>query len=312
MLLNRLLARTRLRQLQLLVLIADFGSIQRAADAAGQTQPSATKALAELERLVGLSLFERHARGVRPTLVCRDLLPRLRSMLGSLSGCAEMLAAAAEGAQGVVTVGAITGAVSGLLGRALPDFLDRHAKLRVEVVEDSHHALLSGLAMQTLDMVLVREPATLASGTRFTPLLEDRVVAVAAPGHPLLRRREVHAEQLLEQLWILAPLATQMHDAFECLFKSCGQLPKRTPLVTRSLPMLLEFLRARPALALTPLSLVQPFVETGWLQVLKLQCPDALPPIGMLVHDVPEKQGVVLLGEYLVHAQCAVAPPSIK
>ena len=56
-LLNRLLARTRLRQLQLLVLIADLGSIQRAAEVVGQTQSSATKALSELERMVGLPLL---------------------------------------------------------------------------------------------------------------------------------------------------------------------------------------------------------------------------------------------------------------
>jgi DNA-binding transcriptional LysR family regulator len=165
-LLNRLLARTRLRQLQLLVLIADLGSIQRAAEVVGQTQSSATKALSELERMVGLPLFERHARGVRPTLICRDLLPLLRNMLGSLNGCAEMLAAAAEGVQGILSVGAITGALSGFLGRELPPFLQQHPQLRVEVVEDSHHALLAGLAARTLDMVLVRAPAAAISGTR--------------------------------------------------------------------------------------------------------------------------------------------------
>lgn len=299
-LLNRLLARTRLRQLQLLVLIADLGSIQRAAEAVGQTQSSATKALSELERMVGLPLFERHARGVRPTLTCRDLLPLLRSMLGSLTGCAERLAAAAEGAQGVLSVGAITGALSGFLGRELGPFLEHNPQLRVEVVEDSHHALLAALAARTLDMVLVREPPTLASGTRFVPLLQDKVVAVAGPSHPLRRKRFLHADQMLEQRWVLAPLSTQMHEAFERLFEPCDQLPRHSPLITRSLPMLLEYLRTTDAVALTPLSVVQPFVQAGWLQVLALQFPATLSAIGVLVSEAPEKQGVALLTDYLV------------
>jgi DNA-binding transcriptional LysR family regulator len=298
-LLNRLLARTRLRQLQLLVLIADLGSIQRAADAAGLTQPSATKAVAELERLVGLPLFERHARGVRPTSVCRDLLPLLRSMLTSLNGCAETLAAAAEGAQGVLSVGAITGSITGLLGRALPAFLARHPQLRVEVLEAARHVLLSRFAERTLDLVLVREPSVPASGSRFVPLLADRIVAVAAPGHPLLRRRELRPEHLLDQTWVLPPLDALMHGVFERLFEPCGRLPSRTPLITRSLPTVLEFLRAQPALVLTPYSFVQTFVETGLLQVLKLRCADTLPPIGMLLPDAPAKRGVTLLGEFL-------------
>jgi len=303
-LLNRLLARTRLRQLQLLILIADLGSIQRAAEVVGQTQSSATKALSELERMVGLPLFERHARGVRPTLICRDLLPLLRSMLGSLTGCAEMLAAAAEGAQGVLSVGAITGALSGFLGRELAPFLQQHPQLRVEVVEDSHHALLAALASRTLDMVLVREPAVVASGMRFVPLLQDQVVAVAGSGHPLHRKRVVHANQMLEEQWVLAPLSTQMHEAFERLFESCAQLPQHSPLITRSLPMLLEYLRTTNAVALTPLSVVQPFVQAGWLRVLALQFPPTLAAIGLLVPETPEKHGVNLLAEFL--AQVAV------
>lgn len=298
-LLNRLLARTRLRQLQLLVLIADLGSIQRAAEMAGMTQPSATKALAELERLVELPLFERHARGVRPTLTCRDLLPLLRSMLGTLNSCAEVLATTAEGVQGLVSVGAIAGAITGGVGRALSAFLTRHPQLRAELVEDSRHVLLGRFSEHTLDIALLREPATLPSGARFVPLIEDRVVAIAAPDHPLSRRRELTPEQLLGETWVLPPLDTLMSSAFERLFAPCGHLPARTPLTTRSLSMLFEYLRAQRALVLVPFSNVQHFVEAGLLKELKLRFADALPPIGMLLAEGSPKRGTVILSSFL-------------
>lgn len=304
---NRLLARTRLRQLQLVLLIAERGSIQRAAADAGMSQPSATKALSELERLVGTALFERHARGMRPTPVCRELLPLVRSMLAALNRCAEALAAAAEGAQGMIAVGSITGAIAGVLGRGLPAFLAQHPQLRVEVVEGAHPVLVGALAEQSLDLVLVRQPDVIAGGMRFVPLRQDRIVAVAAPGHRLLGRRELRAEQLLDELWALPPLDAMMHGVFERLFAPCGRQPARAPLVTRSQPMLLDFLRAQPALVLTPYSSVQTFLEAGLLKVLPLRCDDVLPPIGMLLPEHPAKRGASLLAEHLA----AAAPPGL-
>lgn len=49
--------------LELLVAVSDYGSIRAAAQALGMAQPNASRALAELERSMGLALLERHPRG---------------------------------------------------------------------------------------------------------------------------------------------------------------------------------------------------------------------------------------------------------
>ena len=65
-LLNRLLARGKFRHVQVLLMIAELGSVQRTADRIGMTQSSVTKTLASLESLLDTQLFLRHARGVLP------------------------------------------------------------------------------------------------------------------------------------------------------------------------------------------------------------------------------------------------------
>ncbi|KAG1531256.1 hypothetical protein G6F50_016803 [Rhizopus delemar] len=62
-LLSRLLAKGRLRHLQLLASIADLGSIQQAANHIVLSQPAATHALADIEDLLGVRLFERLSKG---------------------------------------------------------------------------------------------------------------------------------------------------------------------------------------------------------------------------------------------------------
>jgi len=101
-LLNRLLARARFRHLQVLLQLAELGSVRRAAEAIGMTQPGVTQLLAELERLLETALFQRHARGVRLTPAGADLLPMARQMMLSLSATDEAAAARTEEFAGTV------------------------------------------------------------------------------------------------------------------------------------------------------------------------------------------------------------------
>jgi DNA-binding transcriptional LysR family regulator len=299
-LLNRLLARTRLRQLQVLVRAAELGSIQRAATEVGLSQAAATKAVAELERLVEVRLLERHARGVRPTAVGHDLLPLLRSMLGALHGCAEALGAHSQRGGDLLRIGAITGAVTALLTRALPEFADRHPGVHVELTEATPEVLDAGFADGRLDAVLVRRPAIAAAGSRFEPLYDDRAVVCCGIDHPLARRREVRLPQLLEEEWLLPPLGSMMREAFERLFEPFGRAPARTRLTTRSLALVLLSVRDRRVLAMAPASNVDRFIEAGLLRALPVDSLHALPPVGMLLPEAGAKRAAVDLLETLL------------
>lgn len=83
-LLKRLLARARLRHLQVLVLVAELASFRKAGQAIGMTQPAVSQVVADIEALLGVELFQRHARGARPTAICRELLPTARGHSGRL------------------------------------------------------------------------------------------------------------------------------------------------------------------------------------------------------------------------------------
>ena len=126
LLLNRLLGRARLKHLQVLVKVAELGSMKKAGEVVGMTQPAVTHVVADLETLLGVELFHRHARGVTPTPFCEELLPMARQVIQSVGLGMEAIVARIERVGANLRVGATTAALSALLAKALPVFMKHH------------------------------------------------------------------------------------------------------------------------------------------------------------------------------------------
>ena len=110
----RLMAKSRLRHLQLLVAVADEGNLKRAAADIGLSQPAATQALSELEELLEVPLFERHAKGMRITAAGLAVIPVIRHALEALQCSTDTLEALREGVSGRLRLGVITAVASAL------------------------------------------------------------------------------------------------------------------------------------------------------------------------------------------------------
>jgi hypothetical protein len=72
-------ARLKTRQLLLLVALDEEGNIHRAAEVLKMTQPAASKLLKDIEDVLGVPLFERLPRGMRPTVWRGHDPPRAQS-----------------------------------------------------------------------------------------------------------------------------------------------------------------------------------------------------------------------------------------
>ena len=112
---SRLATHGRLRQLQLLLALQQCGSIVQAAAHLHMSQSAATQALAELERVLDMRLFERHARGIRPTLAGQTLIDSARTVMGELEDAAEALAAIRMGASAALRLGTIPSAAHSIV-----------------------------------------------------------------------------------------------------------------------------------------------------------------------------------------------------
>lgn len=302
LLLSRLTRQARLRQLQLLLALQQCGSIGRAAEQLGMSQSAATQALTELERLLDTRLFERHARGIRPTQAGQALTEAARGVMHEIEDAAETLAAMRLGASAALRLGAIPSAAHSILAPLLARFYALHPQVHVDVQEGEGARLVSLLIGGALDAVFCREPAQLPASHAFDALLADEAVFIAAPSHPLAASQRVPLELLADARWVLPTSSIAVRDVFERVV--LARLPQAQwfPVSTVSLPVLESLLAQPGAVTVAPRSILPGLghgAATAGVCVLDLLLPPEALRLAPLGVAYPRETTPALLPEML-------------
>ena len=122
--------------MHVLVKVAELGSLSKAGAAMGMTQPAVTHVVSDLESLLGVELFVRHARGVTPTVYCDELLPAATRVLESVGDGVEGVIARLEQATSSIKIGGTAGAIAGLLAEAIAEFSALHPDVVLQLAEE--------------------------------------------------------------------------------------------------------------------------------------------------------------------------------
>ncbi|BDZ54297.1 hypothetical protein GCM10025870_13700 [Agromyces marinus] len=183
---DRLLdGRLKVRHLVLLTAIADEGTLVRAAESLHITQPVVTRALREVEDLLGVQLFERMPRGVTPTEYGRAFIERARSVLAELRAADEEVRLLQTGRLGTVTVGTHLAGSNLLLPRAIAALKAEHPRLTVVVREATPDTLQQLLLAGDLDLTVGRLSPTVPVRLEQERLHQEPIRLVARAGHPV-------------------------------------------------------------------------------------------------------------------------------
>ncbi|HEY3538630.1 MAG TPA: LysR substrate-binding domain-containing protein [Trinickia sp.] len=216
--------RLRLRHLQLLLSLAETGNLSQSATALNTTQPALSKWLKELEKDVGLPLFERHARGLRPTGPGEALIEHARRIGAHLDTARDDMQALREGGSGLVSIGTSGVAAADTVPLAVSRLLARMPRAQVRLVESTMNQLMPQLARGELDIVVGRsgeqyEDAQLQSETLYTELIDF----VARPNHPLTQKAMLEWDDVLAYSWVVWPQGTPVRNALETALAAAGR-----------------------------------------------------------------------------------------
>lgn len=230
--------------------VAEAGSISRGAAKLAMSQPALTKAVQRLERELGVSLFERRARGVVPTRFGEVLLRHAKLIEAEWSFARAEIEATREGHVGSLRVAGGPYFGVALLPGAIAGLHREYPQLRIDLEIGVNALTLPKLLAGDLDMVVGRLPV----GTELPAFLmreaiaDVRVDVIAGHDHPLAGKRRVGAA-LADFPWVVYQ---EDHETIAKMVALVGRLsgkPPRVVVEATSLIAVAQLLRAGPYLS---------------------------------------------------------------
>jgi DNA-binding transcriptional LysR family regulator len=287
------LRRLSLRHLRVLAALADGGSISAAAERLHVTQPAVSKALAELERDLGFTLFARRGRNVQLLAVGDRLVTLARRIDQELQRGGADVAAMVRGAQGHLVIGATNAVLSRLLPTAVAAFKLEQPLVTISVRSNALKEMWESLRQGQLDVVVARLPDDeRPRDLRAHVLGPAREVVVMSLNHPLAARRQVDWELLAAQSWIWPLPGTRTRLLQDRFFHRLG-LPLPSNVVeTGDTALMLALLRRLPLVALLPEDSALAAAQAGLAKMLPLQAAIGLPQVA--AWHLPQPAGPAL------------------
>lgn len=176
------------RELRYFVAVAEELHFGRAAQRLAMSQPPLSRAIQQLERRLGVTLFHRSARSISLTAAGEVLLTEARIALDAVEAAQRRTRRAAAGQPGVIVLATKAGVSSELLSRLLDAYAAEPRAAQVEVVlcgpAEQERLLRDGRA----DVALFQRPYDSTAGFDAEELYTERQVLVLPANHPLAGR----------------------------------------------------------------------------------------------------------------------------
>lgn len=280
-----ILRRLRLRHLELLVALAQAGTMRAAAEQLHLSQPAISKMLHEVEEAFGARLFERSRQGVQLTPAGTAAVRRVRVVLGELAHVHDEVGAIRRGASAVLRVG--TFSVTAAVPAAVVKLRQEVPQVAVHIHEARVHELIQLLLAGELDCVFGALTNELLDSDALRllqreVLIDDALCVLVADTHPALRRRRLRWVDLVDADWVAPPRQTLVRQAFMTAFLNQGVDPPEPVIETMSSVTIGAVLRLDPTLVCAVRrEHARDEVARGGVRQLVMHPPVLLPPLGL-------------------------------
>ena len=304
---DRIGRRVKLRDLHVLLAVAQWGSMAKAARHLSTSQPVVSKTIAELEHALGVRLLDRSPQGIIPTMYGRALMSRGLAIFDELREGIKELEFLADPAAGELRVGCPETMNAGLLPAIMERLAVRHPRVMLHVVQaNTVTEEFRELRERSVDLMLGRVSRPLEDDLEAEVLYEDRLFVVVGAGSTWARRRKVALADLVGEPWVNAPSDSSVGSFLAEVFAAHGLGPPKISVVSFSMYLRNLLLASGRYVAVLPGSVLRFSAERFGLCALPIR----LPPTRASVAIITLK-GRTLSPVARVFAECAreVAQP---
>ena len=284
MLQDQRIRRLRLRDLHILDVVADVGSMAKAALRLAMSQPAVSRVIAEMEHALGVPIFDRTAAGVELTSYGEILRRRATNVADELKQGLGELTFLSDPTQGEISVGstepmtALTAAIVQRLSATYPKVVFRiHAADTLTL-----HRMLRE---REIDIAVTRMAANFEQyvDLHAEPLFQDELAVIAGKQNPLASKRKLLLKDLMGERWILGPPQSSFLRPFiDEAFASAGLTVPPATVTTSSHAMQNNLMAAGPFLTILPRAILHYPRAHATLVALAVRLPTTRRPVGLV------------------------------
>ncbi len=204
------------RQLEVFEAIARLGSFTRAARELFLTQPTVSMQIKKLTEAAGLPLFEQIGKRIHLTDAGREVYQYARLIAGELNELEGALARLKGVAGGRLRI-SVASTANYFMPGLLATFYQRHPGVTVSLDVTNRETLLRQLGENSVDLVVMGQPPA-DLDVEATSFMENPLVVVAPPSHPLARARRIPLARLREETFVVREHGSGTRIAMERFF----------------------------------------------------------------------------------------------
>jgi DNA-binding transcriptional LysR family regulator len=257
--------RLKLRDLHVFSTVVQRGSMAKAAQHLGVSQPAVSEVIADLEHALGVRLLDRSAQGIEPTIYGGALLKRSVAVFDELKQGIRDIEFLSDPTVGEVRVACMESLWYTLLPEIILRFSAQHPNVEVHADLTGASREFPGLRERKYDCMLQRVPASFRQEPAIDDLnvellSDDTVVVAAGADSRWARRRKIDLAELIGEPWIFGAADTWQRALVEEIFHARGLSLPRPSVTTMSIILRARLLAAGPYLAMFVSSVVRQLI----------------------------------------------------
>lgn len=191
-----------LQQLEYFKVVARTEHVTQAAEELGITQPALSRAMARLEKDLGVALFDHRGRSVRLNRYGRAFLRHAERALGVLEEGRREVVDLADRSAGVIAFGFAHALGTRVVPDLIASFRQQHPRARFQLLQNASHIILAELEAGDVDLALVSPVPSAAERIETIELASEELFLVVPHDHRFAKRRSVKLAELRDDTFV--------------------------------------------------------------------------------------------------------------
>jgi DNA-binding transcriptional LysR family regulator len=273
---ERIGRRIRLRDLHIVLAVAEAGSMAKAAHRLAISHPVVSKTISDLEQTLKVKLFDRTTQGVGLTAYGEALLKCGINVFDEMRQGLKQIEFLTDPTSGELAVGCPEIMNAGIVSAISERFLQQHPRVQLRVIHaDMALMQFNALRERKVELLIGRLPEPFVEKDLVSePLIHEPFVAVAGMDSPWSGRRRIELADMIGEAWVLPPHDSAPGTILSGIFGEVGLQMPRASVATLSVQLTTTLIATGKFVGILPNSVARFSARRVGLKILPVKIPD--------------------------------------